>query len=138
MPGRREAITMTAGIWHKHEARIRKTLIQLGALLMLAILATIVPLFGAFKPVGELLGVWWQRGGAPTVVFAFLAHNKAQYLGALLTPGSFTSDEMESLRSKYKVSHQLGTGAAAVLTVSGTVVWGYGDLLLNWFGRSFY
>ena len=129
---------MTAGIWHKQEARIRKTLIHLGAFLMLAIFAAILPLFAAFKPSGELLGAWWQRGGAPTVVFAFLAQNKAQYLGVLLTPGSFTSNEMESLRSKYKVTHQISAGAASVLTVSGTVVWGYGDLLLHWFTRSFY
>lgn len=129
---------MLDAFWQKHENRIRSARAQLIALLLLAMIATIVPLLGVFKPAGEILGVWWQRGGAPTVVFAFLAQNKAQYLGSLLTPGSFTCDEMESLRSKYIVSHQIGVGAASSLTVSGTVVWGYGDLLLSWITRIFH
>lgn len=128
---------MEKGIWKKHEERIRLVRVHLAALLLLAIVATVAPLFGFFKPASETLGVWWQRGGAPTVVFAFLAQNKAQLLGALLTPGSFTSDEMEALRKKYKGSHQIGAAGASVLTVSGTVVWGYGDLLLNWFSKLF-
>lgn len=121
-----------------HENRIRQARFQLITFLVLAMIASIVPLLGAFKPAGETLGVWWQRGGAPTVVFAFLAQNKAQYLGSLLTPGSFTSNEMESLRSKYRSIHQICTAAATTLTISGTVVWGYGDLLLNWFNSFFH
>lgn len=123
---------MADAFWQRHENRIRNVRVQLFTLLLLAIIGTFFPLLGVFKPAGEALGVWWQRGGTPTVVFAFLAQNKAQALGALITPGSFTSDEMESLRSKYKANQRMGNIAASALTVSGTAVWGYGDLLLNW------
>jgi len=128
---------MDEGIWQRHENKIRDACLYLELFLLLAMIATFVPLFGVFKPAGETLGVWWQRGGAPTVVFALLAQNRAHYLGLLLTPGSFTSKEMESLRLKYRARHRIGDGFALGLTVLGTVVWGYGDLLLNWFMGSF-
>lgn len=57
--------------------------------------------------------------------------NKSQYLGALLTPGTFTSSEMEALRRKYRRIHKIGLSAAIALTVIRTVVWGYGDFFVK-------
>ncbi|WP_345785429.1 hypothetical protein, partial [Ralstonia edaphi] len=72
-----------------------------------------------------------DTGANPVAVFAFIAQNKCQYLWSLLTPGSFTSAEMESLRAKYRRTHQISLSVAIVLTVIGTVVWGYGDLFFK-------
>lgn len=122
---------MSAQFWTQHEGKIKRTVRAIAMLLSLAVLALLLPFVEAFRPAGESVATWWQRAGAPVAVFAFIAQNKSQYLGALLTLGSFTSAEMESLRAKYRRTHQLSLAAAIVLTVIGTVVWGYGDYFIK-------
>jgi hypothetical protein len=128
---------MTEPVWVHHENRIRTTRYRMWALLLMALLMTLLPFSAFLRPAAESVGTWWQRAGAPIAILAFLAQNKAQYLGALITPGSFTSPEMESLRLSYKPSQQFGACAASALTVAGTVIWGYGDLVLNAVGGLF-
>lgn len=115
----------------QHEVKIRRTARSIAAFLFLAVLALLLPFAHAFRPDGETLATWWQRAGAPVAVFAFIAQNKSQYLGALLTPGSFSSADFESLRMKYRRTHQMGLSAAIFLTIIGTVVWGYGDCFVK-------
>ncbi|MCF1443251.1 hypothetical protein ACI2VK_15075 [Ralstonia nicotianae] len=122
---------MKAQFWTQHERKIEQTVRAIAAFLSLAVLALLLPFVEALRPAGEAVATWWQRAGAPVAVFAFIAQNKCQYLGALLTPGSFTSAEMESLRGKYRRTHQISLSAAIFLTVIGTVVWGYGDLFVK-------
>lgn len=122
---------MTGQVWVDHEKRIRAAQGYMWVLLLIAALLGFLPFIEPLRPAGEALGTWWQRAGAPMAIFAFLAQNKAQRLGALITPGSFTSREMEALRKAYRCSHQLGLFAASTLTVAGTVIWGYGDLIVR-------
>ncbi|KHK58678.1 hypothetical protein PI87_02755 [Ralstonia sp. A12] len=122
---------MNAEYLTPHELKIRRAVRSIAAFLSLAVLALLLPFVDAFRPAGESVATWWQRAGAPVAVFAFIAQNKSQYLGALLTPGSFTSAAFESLRGKYRRTHQMGLSAAIALTVLGTVVWGYGDCFIK-------
>ncbi len=118
-------------MWVQIEKRIQKARCSMLLLLALALLMVVFPWTELLRPATESMGGWWQRAGAPVAIFAFLAQNKAQYFGSLITPGSFTSTEMENLRKKYRRSHQLGFSAASVLTVFGTLIWGYGDLAVK-------
>lgn len=122
---------MSAQFWTQHERKIEQTVRAIAAFLTLAVLALLLPFVDVLRPAGESVATWWQRAGAPVAVFAFIAQNKCQYLWSLLTPGSFTSVEMESLRAKYRRTHQISLSVAIILTVIGTVVWGYGDLFFK-------
>lgn len=122
---------MNAEYLIQHELKIKQTVRSIEVLLCFAVLVLLLPFVDAFRPAGESVATWWQRAGAPVAVFAFMAQNKSQYLGGLLTPGSFTSAEFESLRRRYRRTHQMGLSAAVVLTVIGTVVWGYGDCFVK-------
>ncbi|MDN7178581.1 hypothetical protein M0D69_11215 [Caballeronia sp. SEWSISQ10-4 2] len=114
-----------------HERRVKRAIALMVAFTLAAIFSTLLPLFGSLRPPNEALGSWWQRAGAPITVFAFLAQNKANLLGALLTPGTFTSAPFEALRRKYRLFHSYGFRISIFLTVLGTLVWGYGDVLIN-------
>lgn len=117
------------------ELKIKRTERSIAAFLFLAVLVLLLPFVDVLRPDGESVATWWQRAGAPVAVFAFMAQNKSQYLGALLTPGSFTSAEFEFLRKKYRRTHQMGLSAAIALTIIGTVVWGYGDCFVKAVGH---
>jgi len=118
---------MNDRFWIDYQSKIKTAVMQMAVLLSISALLTVLPLAGVLRPATESVATWWQRAGAPIAIFAFLA----QYLGAVLTPGSMTSPQMEGLRQAYRRRHQLGIAAATVLSALGTVIWGYGDLIIK-------
>ncbi|KWZ40241.1 hypothetical protein WS73_23060 [Burkholderia savannae] len=60
-----------------------------------------------------------------------MAQNKASHLGDLIAPGTFGSPEIVALRSRYLPKQKRGLWIATCLTIIGTIVWAYGDLLFN-------
>ncbi|UTV54770.1 hypothetical protein [Burkholderia arboris] len=123
---------MTAAFdWQEYELKVESTwrfvicLLALAALLLIAL-----PCANALRPASDSMAQWFQRAGAPVTVFAFLAQNKASHLGDLLTPGSFGSPELMALRSRYLPKQKRGLWFATCLTIIGTVVWAYGDILI--------
>lgn len=123
---------MTAAFdWQEYELKVKSTwrfvifLLALAALLLIAL-----PCANALRPASDSIAQWFQRAGAPVTVFAFLAQNKASHLGDLLTPGSFGSPELMALRSRYLPKQKRGLWFATCLTIIGTVVWAYGDILI--------
>lgn len=121
---------MTSDYWLEHESKIRWTIWAITWRLLIASLFLIFPFIDTLRVGGESVATWWQRSGAPIAVFAFLAQNKASWLKSLLSAGSFGSEELTELRKKYYRWQVRGNNAAIVLTVVGTIVWGYGDKLL--------
>jgi len=109
---------MNDRFWIDYQSKIKTAVMQMAVLLSISALLTVLPLAGVLRPATESVATWWQRAGAPIAIFAFLA----QYLGAVLTPG---------LRQAYRRRHQLGIAAATVLSALGTVIWGYGDLIIK-------
>jgi hypothetical protein len=95
-------------------------------------LATLIPilsLFGVFKPSGELLGPWFQRSGAITVVFAIFAELKASKMIDILDGGDFAGPTWQTANQLYCRKVQIYFYFSVLLIVLGTVVWGYGDLI---------
>jgi len=97
----------------------------------LAILMPVFSLSGLLKPSSEALGVWFQRSGATTVVFAVFAELKASNMLAVFKPSGFVDQTFHSTRDKYLKQVKLYNYIALFLVVLGTVIWGYGDLLIN-------
>lgn len=126
----RYSMTTASEFWQEHEQRVEAAWRSVAFLLGLAALLLIaLPCTDALRPMSDSMAQWFQRAGAPVTVFAFLAQNKASHLGDLLTPGSFGSPEIMALRSRYLSKQKCGLGFSTCLTIIGTIVWAYGDLL---------
>ena len=103
------------------------------ALLVLAVLAPILSMVVEWLPPGETRASWFQRSGAVTTLFSLLAGALAVITsGRLHTPGTFgTKNKIEVLK-EFKARFVRAESALLALTVVGTVIWGYGDLLTRW------
>jgi hypothetical protein len=97
----------------------------------LSILMPALSLSGLLKPTSEVLGVWFQRSGATTVVFAVFAEWKATNMLGVFKPLGFVDQTFHSTRDKYLKQVKFYNYIALSLVVLGTVIWGYGDLLIN-------
>ncbi|WNC88725.1 hypothetical protein RI103_13535 [Paraburkholderia sp. FT54] len=120
----------TAELWAKHELRIRRLIFWMSAFAIIAVISMLLPFINATRPASQTLGAWWSRAGAPMTVFAIFSQNVATRLGEHLQFGAFGSSEMVALRQKYLPVHAVGFRLSIILTVVGTLIWGYGDLLI--------
>lgn len=127
-----DSMTTATEFWREQEQKVEATWRSIACLLALAALLLIaLPCAHALRPASDSLAQWFQRAGAPVTIFAFLAQNKASHLGDLLTPGTFGSPEVMALRSRYLPKQKRGLWFATCLTIIGTIVWAYGDILFN-------
>lgn len=102
------------------------------ALLAIAFLAPITAntFFGALKPSAESSGVWFQRSGAISTVFALLAATlQADASRKLWTPGSLGDIHKLTVLSSFDGKFSICQNLSFLFTVLGTVIWGYGDIL---------
>jgi hypothetical protein len=91
----------------------------------------ILSLLELFRPSSEVLGVWFQRSGATTVVFAVFAELKATNMLGVFKPSGFVDQTFHSTRDQYIKQVKIYHYIALFLIVLGTAIWGYGDLLIN-------
>ena len=119
-----------AECWAKHELKIQRLIFWMSAFAIIGVITMLLPFINATRPASQTLGAWWSRAGAPMTVFAILSQNVATRLGDHLQFGAFGSSEMVALRQKYLPVHAAGFRLSIVLTVVGTLIWGYGDLLI--------
>jgi hypothetical protein len=97
----------------------------------LSILMPMISLTGLLKPSSEALGFWFQRSGATTVVFAVFAELKATNMLSSFKPAGMVNRSFHSTRDKYIKQVKIYNYIALFLIVFGTVIWGYGDLILK-------
>ncbi|GAB0109223.1 hypothetical protein [Pseudoalteromonas distincta] len=98
---------------------------------VLSILMPMISLTGLLKPSCEALGFWFQRSGATTVVFAIFAELKAANMLSVFKPAGMVNRSFHSTRDKYIKQIKIYNYIALFLIVLGTVIWGYGDLILK-------
>lgn len=124
---------MTAAFdWQEYELKVESTWRAVAYLLALAaVLLIALPCANALRPASDSMTQWFQRAGAPVTVFAFLAQNIASHPGYLPPPGSLGSPEMMALRSRYLPRQKRGLWLSTCLTIMGTIVCAYGDILFN-------
>jgi hypothetical protein len=116
-PFRRIALKYLAGVWIS---------------LLLTLGVSLLTWSTELAPKGQDASLWFQRGGSITTI------------GALII-GIFAGRLRDSLRGKFlgdiygiyvfkevKTSFTISTVASFSLTVAGTLVWGYGDILHAW------
>lgn len=84
-------------------------------------------------PENESLGVWFQRCGALVVAMALLVETKNNLIAGYIYPTGFSSHEFVKLKKSFGFYFNFYKWCGFVLAITGTIIWGYGDLL---FGRT--
>jgi hypothetical protein len=110
------------------EESIKKILIQSGLWLFLsvavAIFAALLPLY----PSSETQGEWFQRSGSIVVLIAVWVEFKLLPLSGFFDKNSYSAPF--DLPSSFNTSHKYISILTIFIVISGTFIWGYGDLLL--------
>ncbi|MGH8423862.1 MAG: hypothetical protein ACRER3_16160, partial [Pseudomonas fluorescens] len=76
--------------------------------------------------------VWFQRSGAITTVFSMFAAAAIKVLVSRLhVPGTWGDDDGCAVLEQFKVRLDMANKMSFALIVLGTVVWGYGDVIIN-------
>ncbi len=114
----------------EHDAKIRKTLTKAKVFCALACVSCLIPLIPHIKPLCEAQALWFQRSGSMMTVFAIIAQTNASTLPDMIRGGVFA--ESYAFYHKYKNVVGVVTVLSALLVVTGTLVWGYGDIPFNW------
>ena len=113
------------------ERRVRKELLQCVPLIIIAILIPCAALFIDLKPEIETTGSWFQRSGSLIVIIAVWIEFKLLSINGDVNPTGIT-DPIQSLIMKFSPWYKLSSYLAAVLAITGTLIWGYGDLLYKY------
>jgi hypothetical protein len=100
---------------------------------LLIVLSVIAPFLALFlKPSSQEIGVWFQRSGAITVVLSLLAEIKYNSIENTALPKTheFLYCNMY-LKMHYETKVKIINYLNFTVVAAGTIVWGYGDLLLS-------
>lgn len=111
------------------ETRIRKALFWSIPLLLLTISIPILALYGLFLPEGETISTWFQRSGSLMVIFSLWVEYELFGINGDVFPSGIYSGQEERLAERYRSKVQIVKYLAVVGALTGTVIWGYGDLL---------
>jgi hypothetical protein len=98
--------------------------------IFLSLIIPLLSLFGLLKPACETLGVWFQRSGAASTVFAIFAEFKADKMSNILN-ADMVGPTFHKTYEKYLFQVKVYNYAAISFIVLGTLIWGYGDLLFK-------
>ncbi|HIF9267421.1 TPA: hypothetical protein ACX6Q4_003101 [Photobacterium damselae] len=114
--------------------KVKRELLTSVPILLLAFIFPILAWFGIFQ-LEDNSAIWFQRSGSITVLFAVWVEFKLFKLAGLTNPISENGKTYDDMRkSDYLQTHnlkkiQIIKYLSAVLAISGTVIWGYGDLI---------
>jgi hypothetical protein len=96
-------------------------------------LAVAVPVLALFFPLPPVNGLdragWFGRSGAVTTVFAILAQVILIRAKLSITPAGFGWEGLQEQRDKFIPKFNSPELLILIVTVVGTLIWGYGDIL---------
>lgn len=99
-------------------------------LFLISIAVVIAAYNSVLIPCEESPDILFQRSGSIVVVFAVLIEYKLFSINGYINPTGLTTNWDVINNKKYDTIHKVASSFAAILAVSGTVIWGYGDLLI--------
>ena len=97
----------------------------------LSILTPIATYFIPLRPPDESLASWFQRSGAVMVVFALVAESNAISIFNILNPSGFVSEGFDEAEKQFKNRPVNFSKISFFIIAIGTLIWGYGDLLVK-------
>lgn len=105
---------------------------DIGVVIALAVVALLFPamaLFLPIRPASESIHSWFQRSGSVMTIVCVLLDLKLFSMYGRLYPSGMVEIGFEEFRAKYFNIYRVLVVLALVLTASGTIIWGYGDLI---------
>ena len=94
---------------------------------MLPILSIVLP----WRPEFEQLDTWFQRSGSVMVIVAVWAEVKLSGIYGMLNPTGWITEDGDALRNEYGSFYTFLVWSVAIVAAAGTLIWGYGDLLIG-------
>lgn len=99
------------------------------AMLGVAVAAPLIALFAPWVPIGESQATWFQRSGSITTIFSLLAATLSIAASTNLNkPGTWGDLYAIAVLAEYQPNLKRIERISFVLTLIGTIVWGYGDI----------
>jgi len=98
--------------------------------LLAAILTPILSLSGVLQPASEPLDVWFQRSGSLIVLFASIAEYFSIKMHNVFSPTLLANEPLFNTKAIYCLQAKKLMAFSALFILAGTVIWGYGDLLV--------
>ncbi len=114
-----------------YEVQFKKECIRFLIFTLLATLAPILALTIPWRPVDIELGNWFSRSGAAMVVLALLAEANAIKVFNIFNPSGFVETGFNEFHKEYFYWPSRLNKTAFTLIAIGTLIWGYGDLLVT-------
>lgn len=114
----------------------KKCKIELSFIAILCVSAVLVEVLSfstSLRPNCETLALWFQRSGAITSIFSAFAQYRIGNFGESIRGGMF--NESWWLYRLFNTHHYVMSWIIAAITVWGSFVWGYGDLLIKYIER---
>ena len=115
---------------------------SLWLVLFLILLALLVPIFAVmipYRPGAENLASWFQRSGSVMTIISITIDVKLFSIYQWFHSSNSLSKKLEDFKERYYRNYKYMSLMALLLTVSGTLIWGYGDLIFifmrNVFGQ---
>ncbi len=91
--------------------------------------------FSVWRPDGEGAGQWLERSGAIMTVFSLLAVSLMEEgMSRLHKVGNLADLETLPMYQSFEKNAYWVKGIALLLTVIGTVIWGYGSVIMSRIG----
>ncbi|MEB2514833.1 hypothetical protein SOP85_05205 [Pseudomonas sp. YuFO20] len=98
-------------------------------MLGVAAVAPLIALFVPWVPVGESQATWFQRSGSITTIFSLLAATLSIAASRNLhKPGTWGDLYAITVLAEYQPNLNRIEQMSFVLTLIGTIIWGYGDI----------
>jgi hypothetical protein len=116
---------------YRDEPETRSDLKIFGFFALVAVAIPICALCLPIRPSGEPVGVWFQRSGSVMTVLCLVLDLKVFAIHSRLFPPGFVDKGFAEFKAKYLPIYKGLTILLLVLTAVGTIIWGYGDLLVT-------
>jgi hypothetical protein len=114
----------------RNKATAKALCVRISWLLGGALALIVLPLAVPYRPHSDSIGAWWDRFGALVTVVALYSQIQVNKLGNLVVPGGMASLQLMNAMRPYGMKHSFLNATSFVAIVLGTLIWGFGDLLL--------
>ena len=107
-----------------------KALLSCVPLIVLGVLAPVAAYYSFLRPESEAADIWFQRSGALSVLFGVWAEYNLSKVNEHINLSGIVVSSQTELSQRYKFPYRVAQYLGVVLAISGTVIWGYGDLFV--------
>lgn len=90
----------------------------------------LLAILGFLKPSDEPLNIWFQRSGSIMVLIASFAEYYSIKMDNVFSPTLLANEPLFNTKAKYCLQAKKLMAISAIFIGLGTLVWGYGDVLL--------